>query len=170
MAQTNGGFSGTRRMLDAVELLEADHRCIDQLLRKFEKLKDPLDKAELAGRICSAIVVHTTLEEELFYSTFLLATGDVEIHRQAEVEHDACITLLARVEAADFTDGRLNARVQILAQVFRHHIHEEERRDGMFAIARSAGIDLETLGRQMKKRKLLLQNGRSSPRWATAPR
>jgi len=37
--------------------------------------------------------------------------------------------------------------------LIRHHVNEEEQRDGMFAKAKEADMDLESLGEQLQTRK-----------------
>jgi len=48
--------------------------------------------------------------------------------------------------------------------MIKHHVNEEEKRDGMFAKARSAGMDLEELGQRLASRKAELMNGSSDDR------
>jgi hypothetical protein len=43
--------------------------------------------------------------------------------------------------------------VTVLGEMIRHHVKEEEQRDGMFAKAKKAGIDLDVLGEQLSSRK-----------------
>jgi uncharacterized protein (UPF0335 family) len=37
--------------------------------------------------------------------------------------------------------------------MIKHHVKEEEQRDGMFAEARQSGLDLKALGAQLAARK-----------------
>ena len=37
--------------------------------------------------------------------------------------------------------------------MIRHHVNEEEKRDGMFAKAKQSDMDLESLGEQLQARK-----------------
>ena len=53
-----------------------------------------------------------------------------------------------------------DAKVTVLAEAIKHHVKEEEQRGGMFATARSAGMDLQALGEQMKARKAELARSR----------
>jgi len=52
---------------DAIALLKADHRRVEELFEKFEKAKDGRRKRALAEEICTELAVHTTIEEEIFY-------------------------------------------------------------------------------------------------------
>ena len=51
----------------------------------------------------------------------------------------------------------------MLSEMIKHHVKEEEKRDGMFAKARSARMDLSTLGEQLAQRKSALMNGGEMP-------
>ncbi len=97
--------------------------------------------------------MHTQIEEEIFYPAFLEATGDKDMHHEAEVRAQ-------RREAADCADrsvesgGRLLRRQGHCArEMIKHHVKEEEQRGGMFAEARQSGMDLNALGEQLKSRK-----------------
>ena len=52
---------------DAIALLKADHRKVEELFEQFEKAKDHGQKQELAQEICTELTVHATIEEEIFY-------------------------------------------------------------------------------------------------------
>src|SRR5689334_6383388 len=82
----------------AIDLLKADHREVENMFSQFEKARTDGKKAELAKQICQALRVHTTIEEELFYPAFLEATGEEDIHHEAEVEHDGAKKLIAEIE------------------------------------------------------------------------
>ena len=52
----------------------------------------------------------------------------------------------------------------VLGEMIRHHVKEEEQRDGMFAKAKKADLDLEALGEELQARRKELmkqKNGRS---------
>src|ERR1041384_994713 len=73
---------------DAIALLKADHRQVEEWFEQFEKARDDDRKQTLATKICSALKVHTQIEEEIFYPAFLEATEDKDMHHEAVVEHD----------------------------------------------------------------------------------
>ena len=54
---------------DATKLLEQDHREVEDLFEKFEKLTDraKVSKKKIADDICNELTVHTQIEEEIFY-------------------------------------------------------------------------------------------------------
>ena len=85
---------------DAVALLKADHRQVEQWFAQFEKARDEQRKLELATSICNALKVHTTIEEEIFYPAFLEEAKDEDLHHEADVEHDGAKKLIAEIEAS----------------------------------------------------------------------
>jgi hemerythrin superfamily protein len=149
--------SSTRR--DAISLLKADHRQVEDWFGEFKSARSGSRKATLAGSICDALKVHTSIEEEIFYPAFLEAAGDEEIHHEAEVEHAGAKELISQIEQAGPEDEYFEARVNVLAEMIRHHVREEEKPDGMFAKARRARMDLAGLGERLAERKSQLRAG-----------
>lgn len=150
---TSASGRSRTRDADAIALLKADHRQVAGWFEAFEKARSDSKKAELARRICNALKIHATIEEEIFYPAFLEATGDEDLHHEAEVEHAGAKELIRKIESAGPGDEYFDARVKVLGEQIKHHVKEEEQRGGMFAEAKSSGMDLEELGRQMKARK-----------------
>lgn len=139
---------------DAIQLLKADHQQVREWFSQFEKARSDERKLELARNICKALKAHTVIEEEIFYPAFLEATGERDMHHEAEVEHDGAKKLIAEIEGSDPSDEYYDARVTVLREMIRHHVNEEEKRDGMFAKARKAGMDLGQLGERLQERKM----------------
>ncbi|MEO6080019.1 MAG: hemerythrin domain-containing protein [Steroidobacteraceae bacterium] len=149
------------KALDAIALLKADHREVEGWFKTFEKTQSSSKKADLARKICKALRVHTTIEEEIFYPAFLEATGDMDLHHEAEVEHKGAKNLIAEIESSGPDDDYFDAKVKVLSEMIKHHVKEEEQRGGMFAEARKSDLDLAELGAQMQARKKALMNSSS---------
>lgn len=145
--------SGSARRQDAIALLKADHRQVEEWFSQFENTSSSSRKQDLASKICAALKAHTAIEEEIFYPAFLEATEEKDIHHEAEVEHDGAKKLIAEIERSGPQDDYFDARVTVLSEMIKHHVKEEEKRDGMFAKARQADMDLMALGEQLKARK-----------------
>jgi hypothetical protein len=64
--------------------------------------------------------------------------------------------LIAEIEASGPDADYYGARVHVLSEMIKHHVKEEERRDGMFAKAGQADMDLAALGQQLAERKAQL--------------
>jgi hemerythrin superfamily protein len=144
--------------MDAIALLKADHRQVEEWFEQFEKARDDDRKKTLATKICDALTVHATIEEEIFYPAFLEATEDKDLHHEAEVEHDGAKKLIAEIEAIGPDDDYYDAKVKVLSEMIKHHVKEEEQPGGMFAEARKSEMDLDALGAQMAMRKAQLEN------------
>ena len=148
---------------DAIALLKADHRQVEQWFQQFEKTRDDDRKLTLAISICNALKVHTSIEEEIFYPAFLAATEDKDMHHEAEVEHNGAKKLIAEIEASGPDDDYYDAKVKVLSEMIKHHVKEEEQPGGMFAEARDSDMDLQALGEQMVARKAELEAAGDMP-------
>ncbi|MBU1378684.1 MAG: hemerythrin domain-containing protein [Alphaproteobacteria bacterium] len=138
---------------DAVALLKADHRKVEELFASFEAAKGDGKKKALAEQICMELTVHTKIEEDIFYPA---CEGAVEedLLKEAYVEHDAAKVLIAEIEAGGPDDEFYEAKVKVLSEMIEHHVKEEEQRvEGMFAQARKAGLDMDDLGERMAAEK-----------------
>ena len=151
------GSSNDGRRHDAIALLKADHRQVEGWFEQFKKSRVQGKKAELAESICQALRIHTQIEEEIFYPAFLEAAGDEDMHHEAEIEHAGTKNLISEIEQAGPDDEYFDARVKVLAEMIRHHVNEEEKRDGMFTKARQADMPLEEIGERLEERKAELQ-------------
>jgi hypothetical protein len=145
--------------MDAIALLKADHRKVEGLFEKFESTKAEAKKQALAQEICTELMVHATIEEEIFYPA---CTGEVEDDtiNEAYVEHDEAKVLIAELLADHVADRFYDAKMKVLSEFIKHHVREEEMRsEGLFAQARTAGVDVEGLGERMaaRKKELLAQ-------------
>jgi hypothetical protein len=139
---------------DAVALLKADHKQVKQWFEQFESSRSANKKQKLATQICNALTVHIRIEEEMFYPAFLAATRDKDMHHEAIVEHDGAKKLIAEIESSSPSDDYYDSKVHVLSEMIKHHVKEEEQKDGMFDEAKSARkMDLEALGAQMSVRK-----------------
>jgi hemerythrin superfamily protein len=143
---------------DAISLLKADHRQVEAWFAEFDGARSPSKKQQLASRICGALIVHTTIEEEIFYPAFLEATGDKDIHHEAVVEHAGAKNLISEIQRMSPEDDYFDAKVTVLSEMIKHHVKEEERSSGMFAEAKKSELDLAVLGEQLLKRKRELQS------------
>jgi hypothetical protein len=139
--------------LDAIALLKADHRKVEDLFEKFEKAKGSSAKQSLVEQICTELVVHTTIEEEIFYPACTGKIEDNTVH-EAYVEHDGAKVIIAELLKASPENEFYDAKVKVLSELIKHHVHEEEQRsEGMFAQAREAGLDMDNLGGRLAARK-----------------
>lgn len=150
------------RFTDAIAMLKADHRKVEDLFEKFEKASGNSRKQAIAEQICNELKIHTTIEEELFYPTF---RGKIEEDtlNEAFVEHDGAKVLVNDIMAASPADDFYDAKVKVLSEEIKHHVREEEKpSDGMFAQCRKTDVDLvELRDRMMARKQELLQQAKS---------
>ena len=138
---------------DAIKLLEADHRQVEKWFKEFEATNGQKTKTRLAEQICTALKVHTQIEEEIFYpaSREALSTEEEEMVDEAVVEHAAAKTLIGEIEAMEVGEELFDAKVKVLQEMIEHHVQEEEKE--YFPAVRKTDMDLEAIGLQMASRK-----------------
>jgi len=137
---------------DAVTLLKEDHRRVEDLFKQFKKAEGNGSKQKLAEEICAELIVHTVIEEEIFYPA---CEGKVEGDdlKEAYVEHDGAKVLIADISKGGPDDEYYEAKVKVLQEEIEHHVKEEEGRlHGIFAQAKRAGVDIDALGEELAAR------------------
>lgn len=138
---------------DAIALLKADHRKVEDLFAKFESAKGSERKAALAKEICTELMVHATIEEEIFYPACKEAVEE-DLRTEAYVEHDGAKVLIAELAGSDPQNEFYDAKMKVLSEEIKHHVKEEEKPgEGFFAQARKGGVDMDALGNQLAARK-----------------
>ena len=141
---------------DAIALLKADHREVEELFAKFESASGDGKKQQIAEQICTELKIHTAIEEEIFYPA-LEGKIEEDVLAEAYVEHDGAKVLIAEIEAGGPGDEFYDAKVKVLSEMIEHHVGEEEKRsEGLFAQARQAGLDMDALGDEMADAKARL--------------
>jgi hypothetical protein len=142
----------------AIEALKQDHRKVEQLFADFQSTEDEDRKDGLLQQICAELIIHTKLEEELFYPACRAAVSGEDILDEAQVEHDSAKLLIADLLDARATDRFRDAKVKVLGEQIKHHVTEEEKPGGgIFAQAEAQGVDTAELTQAIKKRKEDLQ-------------
>jgi hemerythrin superfamily protein len=138
---------------DAIALLKADHRAVEELFAKFEKASGDGRKQTLAEEICLELSVHAQIEEEIFYPA-CEGKVDEDLLKESYVEHDGAKVLIAEIMNGGPSDEYYDAKVTVLQEEIEHHVEEEEKRmEGLFAQARKAGLDMDALGQELAARK-----------------
>jgi len=143
--------------MDAIDLLIADHKTVQQLFKKFESLKEGDDndaKGALVTEICTQLMVHAQIEEEIFYPAVREAVNDQDLMDEAEVEHAGAKDLIAELQDAEPGDDLYDAKVTVLGENIDHHVKEEQ--DEMFPKVKKAKVDTVALGQQLAQRKQAL--------------
>jgi len=139
---------------NAIALLKADHRNVMTLFRNFKDKSTAQEKAQLVRQICTELIVHTKLEEEIFYAACREADVEDSMLDEAQVEHDGAKILIAELLQEQPDAPYYDAKVSVLREYIKHHVGEEENAgSGIFAKARAAKLDMNALGQRLQSRK-----------------
>ena len=141
--------------MNAISLLEEDHRKMKKLLSELESTTERGVKTreELFATVKEELTVHETIEEEIFYPALKEHPKTKEITLEAYEEHHVVDMVMAEIEGVPYDDERWGAKFKVMKENIEHHIEEEENE--MFKQARQAfeEDELEALGDRMKARK-----------------
>lgn len=144
---------------DAIDLLRADHARVIDLFDQFEQMKEDADDDEkdaLVARICGELIVHTAIEEEIFYPEAREAVGDDDLFDEATVEHASAKDLIAQLGEMEPGDELYDAKVKVLGKYVKHHVEEEQNK--MFQKVQESEVNLEDLGQRLAARKMELMD------------
>jgi hemerythrin superfamily protein len=139
---------------DAIALLKADHRRVEQLFKAFERAGDSAykTKRKLVDQIITELSQHAAIEEEAFYPAVrhLDAKDDDQVLEALE-EHHVVKWQLQELLGLDPKDERFNAKVTVLVENVRHHVHEEE--GDLFPSVRKAmtRVQLREIGERLER-------------------
>jgi len=136
-------------MADVVELIERDHREVEQLFSDFKTSRD----TSVATKICDELTKHTYGEEEAVYPVVAERLDDgAKLAREAENEHKEARQLIGRVRNTT-DEEHLSQLMDELEQAIQHHVSEEE--NDMLPKARQAisSDELDEMGRSFEAAK-----------------
>lgn len=150
--------AGSTARNEIIAMLKDDHKQVKKAFRDFEKLdphEDPASCESLVQQTCSALEVHATLEEELFYPAARACLADEELIDEAEVEHTSLKSLIGQLGKMSPGDGKYSATFKVLGEYVKHHIKEEEGE--IFPQLSRARLDWEELQAGMIERRSELE-------------
>lgn len=152
MATKRKAKSPAANAQDAVAILRADHARVDELFKKFEKMKaDGEAKHALVQKICAELKVHMAVEDEIFYPAVRAAIRDQDLMDEADEEHAGAKHVIEQLEGMKPGDDHYDAKVTVLSEYIKHHVKEEHTE--MFPKARKSKVDLKALGAAILERK-----------------
>jgi len=140
---------------DVIEVLEHDHREVEQMFKELESLRGAATKAErtrrkeLTEQVTIELVRHSVAEEVIVYPK-VERDVSAEDAEHARKEHAEAEETLHRLEKLDADDPAFDDELATLMAEIRHHIEDEEGE--MFAHMREAidPEDLRKLGRNVE--------------------
>jgi hemerythrin-like domain-containing protein len=134
---------------DVIEVLEQDHREVEEMFGELESLRGASTeearsrRKELADRVTIELVRHSVAEEVLVYPEVEKKVSKEEAEHARE-EHAEAEETLAKLEKLEPDDPAFDDELSTLMSEIRHHIDDEEGE--MFAHMRQV-IDADELRR-----------------------
>jgi hemerythrin superfamily protein len=144
------------RAADGIALLKRDHRTVEQLFKRFQKLGERAkkSKAGIVQRIVRELSIHAAIEEQVLYPTLeTTAPRGKQMVSEALQEHREAKEVLSELDGMSPEDERFDDMVSQLIADVRHHVKEEEGE--LFPRLRES-VDRDTLkqmGQQMRAAK-----------------
>lgn len=134
-----------RPVTNAITQLLLDHDELRQMFTAFENTRSVNNKRFLVQRICTTVVVHAQLKEEIFYPAVKAVLP------QTTPRHTTMRALVAHIQSLDPVAEHIDAPIQVLAQEVNEHV--SELHTSMFPLVKASDIDLVELGDRMARRK-----------------
>ncbi len=110
--------------VNAIDLLEGQHREMEKLFAKLEKA-DGATKQKTFKEIADKLAIHATIEERDFYPA-VKAKRTHDILLESLEEHLGIKRVLADLLAIDTGDETFDAKAKVLKEQVEHHVGEEE--------------------------------------------
>ena len=142
--------------MNAIELLESQHREVEKLLSRIESAKEPSEKQRLFETIADHLAVHAAIEEHQFYPA-VKAKRTEDILLEALEEHVSVKRVLADLMKTSAGDETFDAKIKVLKEQLEHHVEEEE--DDLFPKVKKLldSEQLEALGQEMSAEQAMLE-------------
>jgi hemerythrin superfamily protein len=113
---------------DVVDLILADHRKFEDLLRDVRNVES--DREAALGELAALLVAHAEAEEREVYPTLRRKAEDVtgeEVEHSSEEHDEGHEALLEVMDVGDFDSDEFGEAVEELTKALAHHMDEEER-------------------------------------------
>ncbi|GAC1579938.1 MAG: hemerythrin domain-containing protein [Candidatus Dormibacteria bacterium] len=116
--------------MNAITVLKNDHKRVEQLFKRFEKLGDGAEKTkqEIVREIITELSQHAAIEEQVFYPASRREVTETEdTVLESLEEHHIVKWTLSELDKMKPSDERFDAKVTVLIESVRHHVEEEEQ-------------------------------------------
>jgi hemerythrin-like domain-containing protein len=119
----------TSDQLDALQLLERDHRRFEELLRQGEETTERAVKGrgELLETLTRELNEHELKEERFLYPLLQSHPEAKAIVLEGYQEHHVADVIVRELHEVAADDERWGAKFKVLKENIEHHIQEEER-------------------------------------------
>lgn len=111
--------------MNAIELLESQHREVEDLFEEIEDTEDLEAKADLFEQLADKLAIHAAIEEHHFYPAVKEKRTE-DILLESLQEHLAVKRVLADLLENDVENETFDAQLTVLKETVSHHVEEEE--------------------------------------------
>lgn len=114
-------------MADVIELLEHDHREVEQMFAEYEQATGKEQKETLRDRIIIELVRHSEAEEQAVYPLIRksIDNGDQIIEHEID-EHSKAERIMKELDTMSADDPQFGVLMQHLMEAIKEHVAEEE--------------------------------------------
>lgn len=114
-------------MADVIELLEHDHREVEQMFTEYEQATDPQERRTIADKIIIELVRHSEAEEQAVYPMIRshIENGDSIVEHEID-EHSQAERLMKELDGMDPANPEFGVLMQQLMTAINEHVAEEE--------------------------------------------
>ena len=135
--------------MNAIALLKAQHKEVDELLEAIEKGRSMDLKKSRFQELANKLAAHAAIEERIFYPA-VMAKQTEEILLESVEEHLSIKRVLADMLELDVEDDQFDAKLSVMKEQLEHHAHEEEEKELFPKVQKAFGKEeLEALGAEM---------------------
>jgi hemerythrin superfamily protein len=114
-------------MPDVIELLEHDHREVEEMFADFDKATTADDKRAIADKVIIELVRHSEAEEQAVYPVMAKKIdGGKDLVEHEIDEHSKAEKLMKLMDGMDADDPQLAVLMGQLKTAILEHIREEE--------------------------------------------
>ena len=150
--------------MNAIKLLESQHREVAKMFAEIEKAKSASAKEKLFEQLADSLAVHAAIEEHQFYPA-VKAKRTEDILLESLQEHLGIKRVLADLLETDPEDETFDAKIKVLKEQVEHHVEEEET-DFFFKVRKVLDAqELDALGQNMEAEQVELEE-KGEPRAA----
>src|SRR3954471_11137234 len=138
-------------MADVIELLEHDHREVEEMFGEFEQATDPQERRTIADKIIIELVRHSEAEEQAVYPAMAAKIeGGKDLVEHEISEHSEAEQIMKELDGMDPGNPEFGVLMSQLQSAIREHIQEEEG-DAFPRFRQAVGNDeLEKLGSKVQ--------------------
>ena len=114
--------------LDAIALLEKDHRRFEELLKRGEDSTERAVKGrtDLLDTLTVELNAHELVEEKILYPALKMHPEAKDIVLEGYQEHHIADLIVTELHALAKSDEKWGPKFKVLKESLEHHIQEEE--------------------------------------------